>query len=170
MSTTFAATHRSPSPALVEDAILHAGARDALKAQIARIEAATVGLVAEAHPLALDLAPLQPGPPRLMSLGQLESRRDALALRLEDARAQLTTVRSRQDDARVQIELMLSDPKSYRWLRVSRDDLGLPGCGHWHVRPRLGLIGMLAGWWHVKISSGCPLICDSGKRRALTVL
>jgi hypothetical protein len=25
------------------------------------------------------------------------------------------------------------------------------------VRPRLGLIGMLAGWWHVKLSSGCPL-------------
>ena len=24
------------------------------------------------------------------------------------------------------------------------------------VRPRLGLIGMLAGWWEVKLSSGCP--------------
>jgi hypothetical protein len=27
----------------------------------------------------------------------------------------------------------------------------------WHVRPRLGLVGMLAGWWQVKLSSGCPL-------------
>jgi hypothetical protein len=25
------------------------------------------------------------------------------------------------------------------------------------VRPRLGLIGMLMGWWRVVISSGCPL-------------
>jgi hypothetical protein len=25
------------------------------------------------------------------------------------------------------------------------------------VRPRLGLIGMLCGWWQVKLSSGCPL-------------
>ena len=23
--------------------------------------------------------------------------------------------------------------------------------------PRLGLIGMLMGWWQVKLSSGCPL-------------
>ena len=35
--------------------------------------------------------------------------------------------------------------------------LGVPGCGEYRVVPRLGLIGMLAGWWHVKISSGCPL-------------
>ncbi len=28
---------------------------------------------------------------------------------------------------------------------------------HWHVRPRYGLLGMLMGWWRVKISSGCPL-------------
>ena len=27
----------------------------------------------------------------------------------------------------------------------------------WQVRPRLGLIGMLMGWWQVKLSSGCPL-------------
>jgi hypothetical protein len=31
------------------------------------------------------------------------------------------------------------------------------GCGVWQVRPRLGLIGMLMGWWQVKLSSGCPL-------------
>ena len=31
------------------------------------------------------------------------------------------------------------------------------GCGVYQVRPRLGIIGMLAGWWHVKLSSGCPL-------------
>jgi len=35
--------------------------------------------------------------------------------------------------------------------------VGEPGCGVWQVRPRLGLIGMLMGWWQVKLSSGCPL-------------
>ena len=38
--------------------------------------------------------------------------------------------------------------RSLRW--------GEPGCGAYVVRPRLGLIGMLAGWWEVKLSSGCP--------------
>ena len=38
-----------------------------------------------------------------------------------------------------------------------RADVGEPGCGRWHSRPRLGLIGMLMGWWRVKVSSGCPL-------------
>jgi hypothetical protein len=42
-------------------------------------------------------------------------------------------------------------------VRVANRDLGESGCGVWHVRPRLGLIGMLMGWWQVKLSSGCPL-------------
>ena len=42
-------------------------------------------------------------------------------------------------------------------MRVGAADVGEPGCGVWHVRPRLGLIGMLMGWWQVKLSSGCPL-------------
>ena len=36
-------------------------------------------------------------------------------------------------------------------------DIGEPGCHDWHVRPRFGLLGMLAGWWRVVVSSGCPL-------------
>ena len=36
-------------------------------------------------------------------------------------------------------------------------DIGEPGCRDWHVRPRFGLLGMLAGWWRVVVSSGCPL-------------
>jgi hypothetical protein len=52
---------------------------------------------------------------------------------------------------------MLADPAAHRWERVTREDLGEPGCGGWHVRPRAGLLGMLAGWWEVKLSSGCPL-------------
>ena len=32
----------------------------------------------------------------------------------------------------------------------------------WYVKPRLGLIGMLMGWWEVKLSSGCPLAPAAG--------
>ena len=52
---------------------------------------------------------------------------------------------------------MLLEPGKHRFERVSCSDLGQPGCGAWEVRPRLGLIGMLMGWWQVKLSSGCPL-------------
>ena len=55
------------------------------------------------------------------------------------------------------IEEMLLDPKAYKWVRVSNADIGEPGCKHWHVRPRLGPVGMLMGWWRVVVSSGCPL-------------
>ena len=55
------------------------------------------------------------------------------------------------------LEQMLERPADFKWLRISREELGLPGCGHWHSRPRFGLLGMLMGWWRVKISSGCPL-------------
>jgi hypothetical protein len=48
-------------------------------------------------------------------------------------------------------------PERHRWAVVTSADLGEPGCRVWQVRPRLGLIGMLMGWWRVKISSGCPL-------------
>ena len=52
---------------------------------------------------------------------------------------------------------MLLDPEEHKWVRVSNEDIGEPGCKHWHVRPRWGFLGMLLNWWRVKISSGCPL-------------
>jgi hypothetical protein len=52
---------------------------------------------------------------------------------------------------------MLATPADYKWVRISRAEVGEPGCGAWHSRPRLGPIGMLMGWWRVKVSSGCPL-------------
>ena len=82
--------------------------------------------------------------------------RDDLADRLAEVREQAAAQAERQSEARLLIERMLLDPGAYRWVRVANEDIGEPGCKHWHVRPRLGLIGMLAGWWHVKISSGCP--------------
>jgi hypothetical protein len=54
---------------------------------------------------------------------------------------------------------MLLEPGRHKFVRVANRDLGAAGCGVWQVRPRLGLVGMLMGWWQVKLSSGCPLAC-----------
>ena len=97
------------------------------------------------------------GAPRLLDLGELEAVRDALAARLGEARALLSAVGERQEEARLMRERMLREPHRHRFVRVARRDLGEPGCGYWEVRPRLGLVGMLMGWWQVKVSSGCPL-------------
>jgi hypothetical protein len=58
---------------------------------------------------------------------------------------------------RRRLEAMLAAPGRHRFERVSLAELGQSGCGAYAVRPRLGVIGMLAGWWEVKLSSGCPL-------------
>ena len=57
----------------------------------------------------------------------------------------------------MRLERMLLAPGKHRFETVSNKQLGEGGCGVWQVRPRLGLVGMLAGWGHVKLSSGCPL-------------
>ena len=63
------------------------------------------------------------------------------------------------------LERMKLEPGRYQFVRLPVRDLGQGGCGVWEVRPRLGLIGMLAGWWQVKLSSGCPLAGGSRRRR-----
>ena len=57
-------------------------------------------------------------------------------------------------------------PAEDRFVRISGADVGEPGCGGWESRPRLGLIGMLAGWWEIKVSSGCPLAMPGRPRPA----
>lgn len=95
--------------------------------------------------------------PRLLTLGELERVRDALAHRLAAARLAQCACVERQAAARALLEQMLVEPGRHKFVRVARREVGEPGCGAWHVRPRLGLIGMLMGWWQVKLSSGCPL-------------
>ncbi|MGI8714153.1 MAG: hypothetical protein ACR2NR_13440 [Solirubrobacteraceae bacterium] len=135
-------------------------ARRTLRAQIARLE----GELAAAFVTAFEIAAPAPlpavpgsGPPRLLSLGELEVVRDELTERLRDARVRITRRADEQAERRVLLERMLLEPGRHRFTRVSCHDLGEPGCGVWQVRPRLGLIGMLMGWWQVKLSSGCPL-------------
>jgi hypothetical protein len=95
--------------------------------------------------------------PRLLSLGELEQLRDDLADRVATARHALTERAASEQRYRQLIEAMLLEPRRYKWVRVSNADIGEPGCHHWHVRPRLGPVGMLMNWWRVVSISGCPL-------------
>jgi hypothetical protein len=97
------------------------------------------------------------GGPRLLSLAELEELRDDLAGRVAGARRSLSDRTWVEEQNRRLIEEMLLDPAAHRWVRVSSEDIGEPGCRNWHVRPRLGFLGMLMGWWRVVVSSGCPL-------------
>jgi hypothetical protein len=113
-------------------------AREDLRAQIATLEARGArgpGLVQG---------------PRLLSLGELERLRDGmLAASARPAAAPAA-------HAQLRLEAMLADPAAHRGERIALRELGRPGCGVYAVKPRLGLVGMLAGWWQVTLSSGCP--------------
>ena len=146
-----------PAPKPLRTDFDEAAARRSLKDQIAKLERELAAVFAAAYPRrGLEWRVASPGGPRVLSIGELEEIRDALATRLEDAR------RTLRDRAYVErknldrIEEMLAEPARFKWVRISNADIGEPGCKYWHSRPRLGLIGMLMGWWRVKISSGCP--------------
>jgi hypothetical protein len=134
-------------------------ARLQLRAQIARLEAELAALFGEAfgHTEVPHRVEALGAEPRVLDLGELEAVRDDLATRAAEARQALVERRRVEDRNRELVERMLAAPQDFKWVRVSRQDLGLHGCGHWHSRPRLGPLGMLMGWWRVKISSGCPL-------------
>ena len=134
-------------------------ARAELRRQIGRLEAQLGTVFAEAFPwVEVDsaIAPMS-GEPRVLGLGELEAIRDSLADRTAEARIQLRERAELETRNRELLERMLDAPAEHKWLRISRADVGEPGCGHWHSRPRLGPLGMLMGWWRVKVSSGCPL-------------
>ena len=147
------------SPELLVTPESELAARRSLRAQIGKLERELAEAFLTAAPMGgLDLAPggasIQP---RLLDLGELEVVRDELAERVRRARARISQLADAQEAARIRLERMLLEPGRYRFVRVTREELGEPGCGAWQARPRLGLIGMLMGWWQVKLSSGCPL-------------
>src|SRR6185312_8349486 len=132
-------------------------ARVELRRQIGKLERELTGLVAEGMgrvdvPYRVGAA----GPPRVLDLGELEKVRDALATRLTEAHRTLAERAFVEEANRELLQHMLAAPQSYRWVRISRADVREPACGHWHSRPVLGPLGMLMGWWRVKVSSGCP--------------
>ena len=133
-------------------------ARRTLRSQIARLERELADAFVTAYPMGGLQQPEQVVVhPRLLDLGELEQVRDELTERLRQARVTIAERAEIQSANRLYLERMLLDPARYRYGRVSRADIGEPGCGVWQVKPRLGLIGMLMGWWEVKLSSGCPL-------------
>ena len=141
-------------------------ARRALRKQICQLERELSDAFVTAYPLGgLDQPAAKRGEPRLLGLGDLERVRDDLVERLRTARAAISERADVQAANRLYLERMLLEPGKHRFARVSCRELGEPGCGVWQVRPRMGLIGMLMGWWQVKLSSGCPL--PGGRRLSL---
>jgi hypothetical protein len=134
-----------------------AAARRSLRGQIAKLERELAALFSSAYPRkGLDWQVRAPGGPRLLGLDDLEELRDELAERVEETRRTLRDRSYVEQKNRERIEDLIADPSRFKWVRISNADIGEPGCKFWHSRPKLGLIGMLMGWWRVRISSGCP--------------
>jgi hypothetical protein len=158
-------------------------ARRSLQAQVTRLERELAQMVAEGFPHispppayrfggrpsadALGSRAAANGP-RLLSLEQLEQLRDHLAGTLQDMRRRVQARHEHERRAHELLRCMKLEPGRYKYVRLPVSDLGQGGCGVWEVRPRLGVIGMLAGWWQVKLSSGCPLARGSRAPRGPT--
>lgn len=144
-------------------------ARDDLRSQIARLERELAQLAAATYPRLPSAQPVTAAGaagPRVLGLGDLERVRDGLAARLTSQRAAAAEQAERQAEARELLERMYADPPAHRRVRLTNADIGMPGCATYEVVPRLGPVGMLAGWWQVKVSSGCPLAEPAGARAA----
>ena len=129
-----------------------------LRRQIAAMELALARLFGSAFPRkGIDFSVPGLGGPRLLSVDELEKVRDGLAARIQEVRADLHELAVAEEANRELIEEMTADPAAYAWVRVYNEDIGEPGCKNWHATPKWGPLGMLLGWWRVKISSGCPL-------------
>jgi hypothetical protein len=151
-----------PAPPEGLDTVLYEhderGARTDLRRQIAAMELALARLFGSAFPRkGIDFSVPGLGGPRLLSVDELERVRDGLAARIQEVRADLHEYAAAEEANRELIEEMTADPASYKWVRVQNEDIGEPGCKNWHATPKWGPLGMLLGWWRVKISSGCPL-------------
>jgi hypothetical protein len=137
--------------------------RDDLRRQIAALERKLGELFASAFPRqGIEWGVGAVGGPRVLDAGELERVRDALVVRLREAQVELGRRAAAEEATRGLIESMIAEPERHRWVKVSNEDLGEAECRHWHSRPRWGILGMLLGWWRVKLSSGCPLARGSG--------
>jgi hypothetical protein len=134
-------------------------ARAQLRAQVGRLERELARLTAEGFPrLQIDYWVEGSAPaPRLLGLGELERVRDELADRVSEANRALVERAAFEARNRELLRALLAAPEEHRGLEIGRADVGEPGCGGWRSVPRYGLLGMLMGWWRVKVSSGCPL-------------
>lgn len=156
----------SPASSVTSPDVGERAARRTLRQQIARLERELADAFVTAWPMGGLEHPHTPrAEPRLLGLGELERIRDDLTERLRAGRAVIAERAEIQEANRLHLERMLLEPGKYRFHRVARADVGESGCGVYQVRPRLGLVGMLMGWWEVKLSSGCPLAGGRGRLR-----
>jgi len=150
-------------PSLHTDPATERRLRDDLRRQIALLERRLGELFAAAFPRhGIEFAVAGVGGPRVLGIAELEGVRDALALRLRDAETEVARRGRIEERNRQRLEAMLAAPEEYRWLRISAREIGEPSCRTWTSEPRLGVVGMLMGWWRVKVSSGCPLASGRG--------
>lgn len=155
-------TSTEPRPDLalaILDAPETVASRRGLREQVAALqERHRRALEADWAPEVLAAAAVVPvaARPRLLDLGELERVRDDLVASLEAVRVAVLARRDRHAANRALLDRMYADPDAHRGVRLTTDDLGLPGCCRWQVSPVLGVVGRLAGWWRVKVSSGCP--------------
>ncbi len=132
--------------------------RDELRRQIARLEQQLSELWTSAFPRqGIEWSVGAVGGPRILGVAELERVRDALLVRIREAQTELARRADAEEKNRGLVELMIAEPEKYPWVQVSNEDVGDRDCKHWHSRPRFGILGMLLGWWRVKLSSGCPL-------------
>ena len=157
--------HQNPvvplAPGIVE--VDELAARRSLREQIAKLERDLSTDLLSAFPregLVVSVPAL--GGPRILGLGDLEELRDELAERADWLRRELGRRHESEAESRALLERMLLEPERFKWVRVSNEDIGEPGCRHWHVRPKWGPLGLLLSWWRVKISSGCPIAMGHG--------
>ena len=156
---------------LVADPAADRAARRTLRAQIAKLERELAGAFVTAFPHRMEERPPAPAghSPRLLGLGELEQIRDGLAERLHQARLIIAERADQQEANRVALERMLLEPAKHPFEQMTLRDIGERGCGVYQVRPRMGLVGMLRGWWQVKLSSGCPLPWGHGRLTAARI-
>ena len=141
-------------------------ARAELRRQIASLEHQLAELFATAFPRrGIDCSVRAAGGPRILGVAELEATRDDLVVRLREAQTELGRRAYVEERNRETLERMIAAPSRFRWLRISNEDVGEPGCKHWHATPRWGPLGMLLNWWRVKLSSGCPLAEGRGPMR-----
>jgi hypothetical protein len=164
--TAVGATQSPRAPVLVPE-VDERAARRSLLDQIAKLETELSALFCATYPrTGFTWGVPSRGGPRVLGMADLEEIRDRLADRLAENRLLLgdrTYVEARN---RRLIEEMMLEPGKHKWVRIGNEDIGEPGCKYWEVRPRMGVIGMMMGWWRVKISSGCPLAPPRGREAA----
>jgi len=136
------------------------GARRTLRAQIARLERLVDAELATStvavHRARGAAEPVVRHGPRILDLGELEQVRDALAARVQTVRSVEAHRERSVLEARARLAAMLADPAAHRGVTITGADLGESACVRWRAVPVLGVVGRLAGWWRVRMSSGCP--------------